>query len=101
MSSTAIMIIAIVFIVTVARLIGNQQKLRIKAAALAARDAPETRRLKSEVARLNERIQVLERLATDPARRLSDEIDSLKALPGKPSLTKSSRPTEETDNAQR
>ena len=35
-------------------------------------------RLQSEVTRLNERIRVLERLATDPARRLSDEIEQLK-----------------------
>jgi hypothetical protein len=37
----------------------------------------EAERLRGEVARLNERIQVLERLATDPAKRLSDEIESL------------------------
>lgn len=37
----------------------------------------EAERLRGEVARLNERIQVLERLATDPAKRLADEIDSL------------------------
>ena len=40
--------------------------------------AAEAARLRSEVTRLNDRIQVLERLATDPAKRLSDEIDSLK-----------------------
>lgn len=34
--------------------------------------------LRSEVTRLNERIQVLERLATDPGKRLSDKIEALK-----------------------
>lgn len=38
----------------------------------------EAARLRSEVTRLNERIQVLERLATDPGKRLSDEIEALK-----------------------
>ncbi|QXQ06504.1 hypothetical protein KX816_20560 [Sphingosinicellaceae bacterium] len=37
----------------------------------------EAERLRHEVTRLNERIQVLERLATDPAKRLSAEIDAL------------------------
>jgi hypothetical protein len=40
--------------------------------------AAEATRLRGEVDRLNDRIKVLERLATDPARRLADEIDSLK-----------------------
>ena len=34
-------------------------------------------RMKSEIDRLNARIQVLERLATDPSKRLSDAIDAL------------------------
>ena len=34
-------------------------------------------RMKSEIDRLNARIQVLERLATDPSKRLSDQIDAL------------------------
>ncbi len=34
-------------------------------------------RMKSEIDRLNERIRVLERLATDPSKRLSDQIDAL------------------------
>jgi hypothetical protein len=36
-------------------------------------------RMKSEIDRLNARIQVLERLATDPSKRLSDQIDALGA----------------------
>lgn len=35
--------------------------------------------LKGQVTRLEERIAVLERIATDPARRLSDEIDNLRS----------------------
>jgi hypothetical protein len=34
-------------------------------------------RMKGEIDRLNARIQVLERLATDPSKRLSDQIDAL------------------------
>ncbi len=43
-----------------------------------APDSGEAARLRAEVTRLNDRIKVLERLATDPAKRLSDEIDALK-----------------------
>ena len=34
--------------------------------------------LKGQVSRLEERLSVLERIATDPTRRLSDEIDGLR-----------------------
>ena len=34
-------------------------------------------RMKAEIDRLNGRIAVLERLATDPSKRLSDQIDAL------------------------
>ncbi len=34
-------------------------------------------RMKSEIDRLAQRVQVLERLATDPSKRLSDQIDAL------------------------
>ncbi len=34
-------------------------------------------RMKAEIDRLNNRVQVLERLVTDPSRRLSDQIDAL------------------------
>jgi cell division protein FtsB len=37
----------------------------------------ENERLKSTVGRLEERLKVLERIATDPARQLADEIDKL------------------------
>ncbi len=40
--------------------------------------------LRSKVARLEERMAVLERIATDPAKRLSAEIESLRDAPGPP-----------------
>lgn len=79
------MVVMIVLIVTIGRVLsGRMSGKRARAQALLA-DAQddsnavaEAARLRNEVNRLNERIQVLERLATDPAKRLSDEIDSLK-----------------------
>jgi cell division protein FtsB len=38
----------------------------------------ENRQLKANVERLEERLKVLERIATDPTKRLSDEIDNLR-----------------------
>ena len=38
----------------------------------------ENERLKKTVARLEDRLKVLERIATDPSKKLSDEIDSLR-----------------------
>jgi len=38
----------------------------------------ENEQLKATVGRLEERLKVLERIATDPARHLSDDIDSLR-----------------------
>ncbi len=40
--------------------------------------AAEAERMRGEITRLHERLAVLERIATDPAKRLSDEIDDLK-----------------------
>jgi hypothetical protein len=37
----------------------------------------ENERLKGQVGMLEERLKVLERIATDPSRRLADEIDKL------------------------
>jgi hypothetical protein len=82
------MVVLIILIVTIGRVVSARMGIRTdrgKARALARGEAPddsvavaEAARLRNEVTRLNERIQVLERLATDPAKRLSDEIDSLK-----------------------
>ena len=38
----------------------------------------ENKELKQTVGRLEERLKVLERIATDPSRRLEDEIDKLR-----------------------
>jgi hypothetical protein len=38
----------------------------------------ENQQLKETVGRLEERLKVLERIATDPTKRLSDEIDGLR-----------------------
>ncbi len=75
------MVVMIVAIVTIGRVISGRMGHRDKpwtGKTLAAEDNAENVRLQAEVARLNDRIRVLERLATDPAKRLSDEIESLK-----------------------
>jgi hypothetical protein len=77
------MTVLIVLIVTIGRVLtGRSGKRADKQQALIAdRDgvsAAEAARLRGDVARLNDRMQVLERLAIDPAKRLSDEIESLK-----------------------
>lgn len=76
------MVVMIVAIVTLGRVLssryGSRDQGRGAKGELPAADTGENLRLQSEVARLNERIRVLERLATDPAKRLSDEIESLK-----------------------
>jgi hypothetical protein len=77
------MVVMIVLIVTIGRVLSGrmgrrQQRLHGKDEPVAVIDTGENQRLQSEVTRLNERIRVLERLATDPAKRLSDEIESLK-----------------------
>ena len=77
------MVVLIILIVTLGRVLrarfGDTPSKRLR---IIREDGPdgnaENTRLQSEVARLNDRIRVLERLATDPAKRLSDEIESLK-----------------------
>jgi hypothetical protein len=86
------MVVAIVLITTIGKVLSarygdasDSRPSRDKRRALRRGEAPddsaaiaEAARLRSEVTRLNERIQVLERLATDPGKRLSDEIEALK-----------------------
>ncbi len=79
------MVVMIVLIVTIGRVLsgrmgGREQRRldKLKQLAGSRDDGDENQRLNAEVARLNDRIRVLERLATDPAKRLSDEIESLK-----------------------
>ncbi len=78
------MIVLIVLIVTAGRIYAarhgvdiSRRGRRSRNIGFEAPDTGETERLRSEVTRLNERIQVLERLATDPQKRLSDQIDAL------------------------
>jgi hypothetical protein len=92
------MVVLIVLIVTAGRIYAARQKAGLRQ-PLSGQDSVDKRRLEAEVTRLNERIAVLERLATDPSKRLADEIDSLKSLPFRSTGPKA--PTEETDNAQR
>lgn len=85
------MVVLIVLIVTIGRVLraryGDDPRQLARHGARAARRLVDTEeddggaeaaRLRAEVARLNDRIKVLERLATDPGKRLSDEIDALK-----------------------
>ncbi len=81
------MVVLIVAIVTIGRVIsarygvnvgGGRKDRRLAAMQQTEAESDEAARLRAEVTRLNDRIQVLERLATDPAKRLSDEIESLK-----------------------
>lgn len=82
------MVVLIILIVTIGKVVsarfGNGSGRRDAAGgkvSLAVNDSvatAEAARLRHEVTRLNERIQVLERLATDPGKRLADEIDALK-----------------------
>ena len=78
------MVVMIVLIVTIGRMYSARHGInawrrrgRDSGPDFDPRAVEETNRLKSEVTRLNERIAVLERLATDPAKRLSAEIDAL------------------------
>jgi predicted nucleic acid-binding Zn-ribbon protein len=75
------MVVMIVLIVTIGRVIMGRRTKSQRLQTLETESATDTRenaRLQAEVARLNDRIKVLERLATDPAKRLSDEIEQLK-----------------------
>jgi len=86
------MVVMIVAIVTIGKVLSNRygsglSRRDTKRAALGKMlqpelsdsvSAEEAGRMKSEIRRLNDRLAVLERIATDPAKRLSDEIESLK-----------------------
>lgn len=74
------MVVLIVLIVTIGKVLSARfgGKDNRKTLKTNADDGAENIRLQAEVARLNDRLRVLERLATDPAKRLADEIDSLK-----------------------
>jgi hypothetical protein len=71
------MVVIIVAIVTLASVIKSRARARDNAALSA--DSPDAEALRMEIARLKDRVEVLERLATDKSRRLADEIDSLRS----------------------
>ena len=73
--SPFLMVVLIVLIVTIGRVYRSRYNADAKMPPPA--NNADAERLRHEVTRLNERIQVLERLATDPAKRLSAEIDAL------------------------
>ncbi len=71
------MVVLIVLIVVVA--ISRMAKYRfdVKSNAKPVQDG-ELKNLRVQIATLDARIQTLEKLITDPSRRLSDEIDALR-----------------------
>lgn len=78
------MVVLIIAIVTVGKVLtaryGVGKGGRKGRQALAAPDAvtfEDGARMKAEIDRLSQRLAVLERLATDPSKRLSDQIDAL------------------------
>lgn len=48
--------------------------------------------LRKEITRLNERVATLEKIATDPGRQLSDEIEKLRGLPKDPQRDRGDQP---------
>lgn len=69
------MVVLIVGIVTIGRILRERYRAMARRADPAGLE--EAARMRGEIVRLNERIQVLERLATDPSKRLADQIDAL------------------------
>jgi hypothetical protein len=88
MADWAIMVIAIVAITTFGRIYAAKNGLRIgkrwQKYEPAADDrrvellTTENDRLKGQLSRLEDRLAVLERIATDPANRVAREIDALR-----------------------
>lgn len=67
-------VLGIIIIVMVASIF----KARFKYSARQQGDAPETQRMREEIRALKERIQVLERIATDKETMLEREIEQLR-----------------------
>ena len=61
-----------------AALLGSGAMLRVYSFNHYKSKKPENKALKDNVQRLEDRLKVLERIATDPSRRLSDDIDNLR-----------------------
>lgn len=67
-------VVLIVAIVMLAKIVKDRQRR-----AEDALSAPDNQALHAEIARLKDRVEVLERIATDAPRRLSDEIERLRS----------------------
>jgi len=67
------MVVAIVLIVAIAGVMKTKAK-----SGMSQEASEEIARLRAQVNQLNDRVKVLEKLATDPAKRLSDEIERLR-----------------------
>ena len=73
------MVAAIIAIIFVAKMVRDANRMKYAERA-AAPPTAETDALIAEVARLRDRVEVLERIATDRGGRLSDEIEQLRRL---------------------
>ena len=87
MSSGLIFVIVIIAIVTVGRIVRAGMELEARKRGFSLRDkrgapvselAEDNAMLRSKVARLEERMAVMERIATDAPNRLSAEIEKLR-----------------------
>lgn len=67
------MVVLIVAIVMIASVLRNRGRNRVGPG-----QGADTEALHAEIARLKDRVEVLERIATDGSRRLSDEIEDLR-----------------------
>jgi hypothetical protein len=93
MSSGLIFAIVIIAIITVGRIVRAGMELEARKNGFSLKDkrgapvnelAEDNAMLRNKVARLEERMAVMERIATDPAKRLSAEIESLRDTPALP-----------------
>ena len=81
MSSGMIFVLMIITITMIGGIMKARYGYRRDHDLPAARDDGETLRLKEEVRALKERLQVLERITTDPAERTAREIEALRLQP--------------------
>lgn len=72
------MVVAVVAIVMVARLLRDRQRQEFARSAEFGAEAADA--LTAEVARLRQRVAVLERIATDRGHLLADEIEQLRSV---------------------
>lgn len=79
-ASAVVLIVLITAIAGVlrARAGGSSTRRRDDGGPVEQRRSAREKALESEVEQLRERIQVLERIATDPARRTAEEIEKLR-----------------------